>query len=116
MSLLARTPEPPYYAVIFTSRRTEGDAGYAAMAQRMEELAREQPGFLGIESARSADGVGITVSYWSDEAAIENWKANTEHQGAQEGGRRRWYADYIIRVAKVERSYSMEHGHESSAA
>ncbi len=116
MSELACTPEPPYYAVIFTSRRTEGDAGYAAMAQRMEDLAREQPGFLGVESARGADGIGITVSYWSDEEAIRKWKANTEHRGAQEGGRRRWYADYIVRVAKVERSYSLEQSHESSVA
>ena len=114
MSQLARTPEPPYYAVIFTSRRTEGDAGYAAMAQRMEDLAREQPGFLGVESVRGADGVGITVSYWSDEAAIRQWKAHTEHRGAQEGGQRKWYADYRVRVAKVERSYGTEQDHELS--
>jgi heme-degrading monooxygenase HmoA len=115
MSPLAETPEPPYYAVIFTSQRTEGDAGYAAMAQRMEDLAREQPGFLGIESVRGADGKGITVSYWSSEEAIQSWKANEEHQGAQEGGKRRWYAGYSIRVARVERAYAMDTGHESRA-
>ena len=115
MSPLAKTPEPPYYAVIFTSQRTEGDAGYAAMAQRMEDLAREQPGFLGIDSVRGADGRGITVSYWSSEEAIRNWKAHEEHQGAQEGGKRRWYAGYSIRVARVERAYAMDTGHESRA-
>lgn len=111
---MARLPEPPYYAVIFTSRRTEGDVGYAAMAQRMEDLAKEQPGFLGIESVRGADGLGITVSYWESEEAIRRWKANESHQAAQEGGKRTWYADYAIRVAKVERAYAMEHGHEQS--
>jgi len=115
MSPLAKTPEPPYYAVIFTSQRTEGDAGYAAMAQRMEDLAREQPGFLGIESVRGADGRGITVSYWENEEAIRDWKANEDHQGAQEGGKRRWYAGYSIRVARVERAYAMDKSHEARA-
>lgn len=102
---LARTPEPPYYAVIFTSRRTEGDHGYAAMAARMGELGATYPGFLGLESARGADGIGITVSYWRDEAAILAWKRDTEHQRAQHGGRETWYADYEVRIAKVERAY-----------
>ena len=86
----APTPAPPYFAVIFTSRRqaTEGD-GYAETAARMEELAREQPGFLGIESARGADGLGITISYWRDEASIAAWKAHAEHQLAQQQGRAR---------------------------
>jgi heme-degrading monooxygenase HmoA len=101
--MIARTPEPPYYAVIFTSLRTDGDAGYGAMAQLMEQLAAEQPGYLGIESARS--GVGITVSYWTDEASIAAWKANVQHAAAQKLGRERWYADYHLRVAKVERAY-----------
>ena len=102
---LARTPEPPYYAVIFTSRRTEGDHGYGAMAARMAQLGATYPGFLGIESARGADGVGITVSYWRDEAAILAWKRDTEHQRAQHGGQTTWYADYEVRIAKVERAY-----------
>jgi heme-degrading monooxygenase HmoA len=101
----AGMPEPPYYAVIFTSLRTEGDHGYGRMAERMEALAREQPGFLGIESARTPGGTGITVSYWSSEAAIAAWKAHAEHRIAQETGQRTWYADYYIRIARVERAY-----------
>jgi len=102
---IAATPEPPYYAVIFTSRRTEGDHGYGAMTARMAQLGATYPGFLGIESARGADGVGITVSYWRDEAAILAWKRDTEHQRAQHGGQTTWYADYEVRIAKVERAY-----------
>ena len=102
---IARTPEPPYYAVIFTSRRTDGDHGYAAMAARMAELGATCPGFLGIESAHGADGVGITVSYWRDEAAILAWKRDAEHQRAQRGGQATWYAEYEVRVARVERAY-----------
>jgi heme-degrading monooxygenase HmoA len=102
---LAQTPEPPYYAVIFTSKRAEGDHGYDAMAQRMVELGSSYDGFLGIESARGAEGVGITVSYWRDEAAILAWKRDTEHAKAQRGGRERWYERYHVRVAKVERAY-----------
>ena len=102
---IARTPEPPYYAVIFTSRRTEGDHGYAAMSARMGALGASYPGFLGIESARGADGVGITVSYWRDEAAILAWKRDTEHQAAQRAGQQAWYADYEVRIARVERAY-----------
>jgi heme-degrading monooxygenase HmoA len=103
---LANKPEPPYYAVIFTSQRTQGDRGYAEMAQRMVELAALQPGFLGVESARGADGFGITVSYWSSEEAIAAWKLHLEHKPAQEAGRRVWYADYFLRVSKVERDYA----------
>ena len=77
---LTRTPEPPYYAVIFTSRRTDGNRGYGEMAARMAELAAQQPGYLGLDSARGADGLGITVSYWRDEASILAWKRDTEHQ------------------------------------
>ena len=102
---LSETPEPPYYAVIFTSRRTEGDQGYAAMAERMQQLGATAPGFLGIESARGADGLGITVSYWRDEESIRAWKRDTEHQRAQRGGKETWYADYRVRIAKVERAY-----------
>lgn len=102
---LTRTPAPPYYAVIFTSRRTEGDRGYGDMAQRMMELAAQQPGFLGVESARGGDGLGLTVSYWRDEASIMAWKRDNEHQQAQRGGQQTWYDDYQVRVAKVERAY-----------
>ena len=102
---LARTPEPPYYAVIFASQRTAGDRGYDDMAARMMELAAKQPGYLGVDCVRNAEGRGITVSYWRDEASIAAWKRDTEHQQAQRGGRQTWYADYQVRVAKVERAY-----------
>ena len=103
---LASTPPPPYYAVIFTSIRTADDSvGYEAMAERMVELARDQPGFLGIESARGADGLGITVSYWTSEEAIRGWREHAEHLVAQQHGRNRWYEQYELRVAKVEREY-----------
>jgi heme-degrading monooxygenase HmoA len=101
----ASTPRPPYYAVIFTSLRTDGDAGYGATADRMVELAAGQPGYLGIESVRGADGLGITVSYWESEAAIAAWRRHAEHTLAREQGRRAWYAHYELRVAKVERAY-----------
>jgi heme-degrading monooxygenase HmoA len=104
----AKTPNPPYYAVIFSTNRTDGDKGYGRMAERMEELAARQPGYLGIESVRAADGSGITVSYWSSEDAIRQWKANMEHKAAQDLGRRLWYADYTLRVARVERAYGMD--------
>jgi heme-degrading monooxygenase HmoA len=105
-----KTPEPPYYAVIFTSTRTSGDHGYAAMADAMAELALKQPGNLGAESARGADGLGITVSYWKDEASIKAWKAVAAHLAAQKLGRDRWYDHYELRVAKVERAYSGPEG------
>lgn len=106
LPLIAETPEPPYYAVIFTSLRTEGDHGYGAMAQRMVDLASEQPGFLGVESAR--DEVGITVSYWRDLESIRNWKQHAQHLIAQCRGQDVWYAEYSVRIARVERAYSME--------
>src|SRR5262245_11709562 len=104
-SPFAATPAPPYYAVIFTSLRTEGDRGYGHMADRMVELAAQQPGLLGVECVSNTGGLGITVSYWSIEEAIAGWKAHTEHKVAQETGRRVWYSDYQLRVAKVERAY-----------
>ena len=97
---------PPYYAVIFSSRRTEGDGGYEATAERMIELSRGMPGFLGIESVRGADGFGITVSYWRDEASIAAWRQHEEHLIAQQRGRREWYKHYDIRIARVENAYS----------
>jgi heme-degrading monooxygenase HmoA len=103
---IATTPEPPYYAVIFTSKRTAGDDhGYGAMAERMVDLGGRYAGFLGIESVRGADGVGITVSYWRDEASILAWKRDTEHQKAQRGGRDAWYERFEVRVARVDRAY-----------
>jgi heme-degrading monooxygenase HmoA len=96
----------PYYAVIFSSQRTQGDKGYAAMADRMVELAAQQPGYLGVESVRGADGFGITVSYWDSEAAIANWKQNAEHRDAQANGWSTWYQHFELRVAKVERAHA----------
>jgi heme-degrading monooxygenase HmoA len=102
---MARTPRPPYYAVIFTSIRTAGDQGYADTAERMVELASRQPGFLGVESVRGPGGTGITVSYWESTAAIAAWKAQAEHLLAQQRGKREWYEHYEVRVARVERAY-----------
>jgi heme-degrading monooxygenase HmoA len=96
--------------VIFTAQRTAEDAGYGDTADRMSELAKTMPGYLGIESTRNADGLGITVSYWSSEASIAAWKAEGEHQLAQERGKREWYLHYELRVARVERAYSGPHG------
>lgn len=106
----AATPEPPYYAVIFTARRTAGDDGYAAMAQAMVDLALKQPGCLGAESVRDAEGLGITVSYFTDEEAIRAWKAHAEHLVAQRLGKERWYSHYELRVARVERAYAGPEG------
>lgn len=100
----ARTPEPPYYAVIFTSLRTDVDEGYGDMSAKMVEMAAQQPGFLGVETARGEDGLGITVSYWESEEAIANWRSNAEHRIAQSHGREKWYAEFVTRVAKVERA------------
>ena len=106
MSDIARTPKPPYYAVIFTSLRTDEDhAAYAEMAAQMEALAATQPGYLGVESARA--GIGITVSYWESLEAIAAWKRNAAHQVAQKRGREDWYAAFKTRICKVERDYGM---------
>lgn len=96
--------ETPYYAVIFTSIKTVATAGYDEMAMRMVELAKQQQGFLGVESARNE--LGITVSYWKDLDAIKNWKQNLEHLAAQQRGINTWYKKYTVRIALVEREYS----------
>ena len=99
--MIAKTSQPPYYAVIFTSERTSIDEGYAEMATQMMELAKLQPGFLGEESAR--EELGITVSYWESLEAIKNWKQNAKHLQAQKLGKEKWYKKYKLRVARVER-------------
>ena len=104
--MLAKTPPPPYYAVIFSSVRTEGDKGYGAMSDKMVELAATMPGFLGIESARNK--VGITVSYWESTVAILNWKQQTDHLIAQQTGKKIWYENYSLRICLVERDYSFK--------
>ncbi|MBN8240844.1 antibiotic biosynthesis monooxygenase [Marinobacter hydrocarbonoclasticus] len=103
MTLLTRLCEVPYFAVIFSSIKAEDDTGYASMADRMMKLAAQQPGFIGVDSAR--EEVGITVSYWKDLASIQQWKNQVEHREAQRLGKKQWYESYTIRIAKVERQY-----------
>jgi heme-degrading monooxygenase HmoA len=120
---IADTPVPPYYAVIFSSFRTDAtttnggggvdddnnnddDDGYEEMADRMMDLAAQQPGFLGVEGVRH--GLGITISYWQSLESIHDWKQNVEHQVAQQQGRDRWYSAYKTRICKVERDYGFE--------
>lgn len=98
--------QTPYYAVIFTSTRTNLDDNYSEMAIKMETLAKQQPGFLGVESARNE--IGITVSYWESLEAIANWKQNLDHLDAQFLGRQKWYENYVVRIARVEKEYSFE--------
>ncbi|RQO59932.1 hypothetical protein DBR47_11260 [Paucibacter sp. KBW04] len=102
---LAALFETPYYAVMFTSQRRSGDAGYGDMAERMVALAADQTGYLGAESVRDATGLGITMSYWRSEADIAAWRRHAEHQLARDQGRADWYEHYAVRVARVERSY-----------
>ena len=104
--MIANTPDPPYYAVIFSSVKTEMHEGYAEMARLMIDLAAKQDGFLGIESAR--DEIGITVSYWRDLDSIKKWKANSDHLVAQKTGREKWYRAYKTRICLVEREYGFE--------
>jgi heme-degrading monooxygenase HmoA len=104
--MLAKTPEPPYVAVIFTSQRTAvDDDGYHAMAEEMSRLAAMQPGYLGAESARGGDGLGITVAYWQTAEHARAWKQHADHLGAQRLGRDRWYQAYRVRIAQVVREY-----------
>jgi heme-degrading monooxygenase HmoA len=105
---LARTTGPGAYAVVFTSIRTDVDEGYAQTSDEMVALAAAQPGYLGMESARDPDGLGITVSYWRDLAAIRDWKAHADHLAAQRAGRARWYRAYRVRVCRIEREYGFE--------
>jgi len=105
MNGFAPRPEPPYYAVIFTSQRSEVDAGYGDTAERMVELASQQPGFIGVESARGEDGLGITVSYWQTLDAIAAWRRHLEHTAVRDQGRAQWYTHYELRIAKIEHAY-----------
>jgi len=98
--MIATTPQPPYYAVIFTSILEDGHSDYAKTADRMLSLAKEMDGFLGVESAR--DQIGITVSYWRDLKSIQKWREHSEHQIAKKMGKEKWYHSYALRIAKVE--------------
>ncbi|PTY38500.1 JEMB protein [Saccharospirillum sp. MSK14-1] len=103
--MFANTPKPPYYAVIFSSELSDDVSGYEVMAEQMITLAEQQPGFLGVESARSE--IGITVSYWSSLESIRTWKQQTQHRQAQQLGRDQWYRDFRVRIARVEHDYSL---------
>lgn len=98
--------KPPYWAVIFTSERTDENEGYFEMAEKMEKLAKKQEGYLAFESAR--EKTGISVSYWKDLESIQKWKQNMEHVEAQQKGRSKWYKNYTVRIAKIERDYFFE--------
>ncbi len=116
MSTLAQTPNPPYYAVVFSSQRTAADAeGYAEMSDRMFALAAQQPGYLGVEAVHGEDGFGMTVSYWESLDAIRNWRAQAEHKIAQAQGRAQWYQKYQLRICRVEKDYSFERNTGSSS-
>jgi len=106
--MIAQTPKPPYYAVIFSSLRTNTNQDYDKVSERMMYLAKKQEGFLGVESVR--DNLGITVSYWKDLDAIKNWKNNLEHSSAREKGREIWYDRFKIRICKVEKEYGYNKG------
>lgn len=105
MRKMAETPSPPYYVVIFSSVRTGPDAAYDEMAAALAARVGRQPGFLGLDSVRDSEGFGITTSYFSDEAAISVWKADADHAVAQKLGKERWYKEYRVRIARVERDY-----------
>ncbi|MBT2423863.1 antibiotic biosynthesis monooxygenase [Streptomyces sp. ISL-22] len=107
--------EPPYYAVVFTSLRTESDGGYGATAQRMGELVKEIPGFLGEDFARTPGGLAITVAYFRDLAGIEQWRDHAEHRAAKAQGRAHWYERYSLHIAKVEHSNGFERGSTPTA-
>ena len=109
MSKFAQTPEPPYFAVVFSSQRTADDVeGYSQMADRMFALAADQPGYLGVETVYGEDGFGMTVSYWESLDAIHNWRKNAEHKIAQALGKTKWYEKYQLRICLVEKDFGFE--------
>ena len=111
MSRFAPLPaDLPYYAVIFTAQLSDDTTGYGQMSAKMVELAAQQPGYVGVESTRDREGLGITVSYWADEEALMGWKQVSEHLYAQNMGKQKWYEHYTLRVAKVERHYDGPEG------
>ena len=109
---MAHRPEPPYWAVIFPNQQSGDVEGYGEMAEAMVALAADQPGFLGIDSARGADGFGVTVSYWADEESIAAWKAVSKHRAAQDRGIDQWYSSYEVIVAEAKRTYRGPAGRE----
>lgn len=109
-SRFAAMPEPPYYVVIFANQLSDRPEGYAEMLAKLEDLAKSMPGYLGRETSRDAVGFGMALSYWTDETAIKNWKAQADHLMAQQTGKTRWYDHYVLRIAKVERHYDGPEG------
>ena len=107
-------PKPPYYAAIFTSNRTKVDDGYHQTSLQMEELVKQQDGYLGHESVRGNDGFGITISYWRDLESIHSWKKNYEHLLAQKDGKKKWYKSYRVRICRVERDYNFSNQADQS--
>lgn len=105
-NLISNTPQPPYYAIIFTSVRNEGDKGYSQMSEKMVEMVKNSPGYLGHESVRNE--IGITVSYWRNLEDIKNWKNNNSHMIAQKKGKEKWYDCYKVRICKVESDYEFD--------
>ncbi|MBL3820511.1 MULTISPECIES: antibiotic biosynthesis monooxygenase family protein [Bacillus cereus group] len=99
-----------YYAVIFTSHLSNDTTDYSVAADKMEELAKQQPGFLGVESARDHSGLGITISYWKSLEAIENWKQNVLHKEAKKRGREQWYEHFHLRICLVEKEFKFHRG------
>ncbi|MCT8001030.1 antibiotic biosynthesis monooxygenase [Sphingomonas sanguinis] len=96
-------------AVIFVSQRTAEDAqGYADAAAAMDGLAAQQPGYRGVDSVRDADGLGITISWWADEASALAWRNHPDHTAIRDRGRARWYSHYEVAVTTVARDYRWE--------
>jgi len=108
--MIAKTPKTPYYAVIYTSVRTDSELGYSEMSEKMEKLVANQPGFLGFESVRNE--LGITVSFWKDLESIKNWRENSKHAKARETGRKLWYENFKVRIARVEYDYEFKKNSE----
>lgn len=99
-----------YYAVIFTSNLSNDTTDYNTVAGKIEELAKQQPGFLSVESARGNSGLGITISYWESLDAIENWKKNALHKEAKKRGREQWYENFHLRICLVEKEFKFQRG------
>jgi heme-degrading monooxygenase HmoA len=98
--------EPPYYVAVFTALRTQDQSGYSETNDRMEDLVKDIPGYLGMDFAQTPGGLGITIGYFRDADALSQWRSNAEHRAAQKRGRAEWYESYTLHVAKVERSYA----------
>lgn len=111
---MAEPGRPPYWVVVFTSVRGPADMGYDEVAEHLETLVRDQPGYLGMDTARTDDGLGITVSYWADEASIARWRHQADHVLAQERGRQEWYTSFTVHVARVERAYHFDRAQSSA--